>query len=67
MKRLLGYLACLSIKFLLNGCSDSVDGSSIDSGVPTSAPDPIPQQDTYVPPEPSRHVDSNGNDCAGYC
>jgi hypothetical protein len=64
MRHLLLTMACVAVLSILSGCSDSFDSSSgpgVDSGVPSSAATPMPQQDTYEPPQPSREVDSNGN------
>lgn len=58
-------IACLAFALMLFGCADMPLGD-LDS-VKNYNPPATPQQSTYEGVEPSRHVDSNGNDCAGYC
>ena len=58
MKYLLVGMAS-GIILALSRCSDKFWDSAGD--IPSSASTPIPQQDTYEPPQASREVDSNGN------
>lgn len=62
MRRLLGCLIYLGAVLLLNGCSDSVDGSSVDSGVVA----PAPSTSSDLPPEPKIDQSAGHLDCGGY-
>ena len=66
MRILLVGTAYLAAALALSGCADIPLGD-LDSLKNYQPPDPPPQQSTYEGVQPSRHVDSNGNDCAGYC